>query len=101
MLFRSDRKSTRLNSSHTLISYAVFCLKKKNKKSDGAYDTASSCPQSSTHIAGTSACFSLPPPPPHRFAPPCRCPEISVFFFLNNGAPPDFPPLPQPPLLRP
>src|SRR3954449_8695103 len=26
-----DRKSTRLNSSHTLISYAVFCLKKKNR----------------------------------------------------------------------
>src|SRR5438034_6283980 len=31
---REDRKSTRLNSSHTVISYAVFCLKKKkqNKK---------------------------------------------------------------------
>src|SRR5688572_31338979 len=28
----SDRKSTRLNSSHSQISYAVFCLKKKNKK---------------------------------------------------------------------
>src|SRR5438552_18258314 len=28
---RSDRKSTRLNSSHQIISYAVFCLKKKNK----------------------------------------------------------------------
>src|SRR5476649_2653480 len=28
----SDRKSTRLNSSHTVISYAVFCLKKKKKK---------------------------------------------------------------------
>src|SRR5260221_2207252 len=27
----ADRKSTRLNSSHTVISYAVFCLKKKNK----------------------------------------------------------------------
>src|SRR5436190_2349430 len=27
-----DRKSTRLNSSHTVISYAVFCLKKKNKR---------------------------------------------------------------------
>src|SRR5438034_5286622 len=27
-----DRKSTRLNSSHTVISYAVFCLKKKIKK---------------------------------------------------------------------
>src|SRR5256885_10825247 len=27
---RADRKSTRLNSSHLVISYAVFCLKKKN-----------------------------------------------------------------------
>src|SRR5438034_11081471 len=33
-----DRKSTRLNSSHTVISYAVFCLKKKKKNTD---DTAS------------------------------------------------------------
>src|SRR5258707_9941037 len=31
-LFLSDRKSTRLNSSHANISYAVFCLKKKKKK---------------------------------------------------------------------
>src|SRR5215204_5054518 len=30
-LFIRDRKSTRLNSSHTVISYAVFCLKKKKK----------------------------------------------------------------------
>src|SRR5438034_10174063 len=29
---RADRKSTRLNSSHTVISYAVFCLKKKKKQ---------------------------------------------------------------------
>src|SRR5438874_6050453 len=29
-----DRKSTRLNSSHVEISYAVFCLKKKKKKQD-------------------------------------------------------------------
>src|SRR5205807_10667720 len=29
---RIDRKSTRLNSSHLVISYAVFCLKKKKKK---------------------------------------------------------------------
>src|SRR5438552_9501168 len=29
---RGDRKSTRLNSSHQIISYAVFCLKKKKKK---------------------------------------------------------------------
>src|SRR5436190_5769357 len=29
-----DRKSTRLNSSHTVISYAVFCLKKKKKETN-------------------------------------------------------------------
>src|SRR5260221_2241835 len=33
-LFRSDRKSTRLNSCHTVISYAVFCLKKKKHTSE-------------------------------------------------------------------
>src|SRR3712207_8528289 len=31
--FKQDRKSTRLNSSHANISYAVFCLKKKNLSS--------------------------------------------------------------------
>src|SRR5689334_24284992 len=31
---RRDRKSTRLNSSHSSISYAVFCLKKKKKQDD-------------------------------------------------------------------
>src|SRR5258708_14813969 len=30
-VWRADRKSTRLNSSHHIISYAVFCLKTKNK----------------------------------------------------------------------
>src|SRR5437588_4577750 len=34
-----DRKSTRLNSSHTVISYAVFCLKKKKKKKTQKTDT--------------------------------------------------------------
>src|SRR5438132_8901752 len=32
VIHEQDRKSTRLNSSHTVISYAVFCLKKKKKK---------------------------------------------------------------------
>src|SRR3712207_7761214 len=37
---RQDRKSTRLNSSHANISYAVFCLKKKNyKASSWSYST--------------------------------------------------------------
>src|SRR5207248_8371510 len=49
-----DRKSTRLNSSHRTISYAVFCLKKKNKPRQSPKDTRtrpSSCrpkPQSPT-----------------------------------------------------
>src|SRR2546422_3135608 len=34
-----DRKSTRLNSSHGYISYAVFCLKKKKKKNEDAIDS--------------------------------------------------------------
>src|SRR5438034_7430402 len=34
-LEQQDRKSTRLNSSHTVISYAVFCLKKKNNGRGG------------------------------------------------------------------
>src|SRR2546426_8171321 len=37
----SDRKSTRLNSSHLVISYAVFCLKKKKKESLGVLITPS------------------------------------------------------------
>src|SRR5437764_4810545 len=32
VMIQPDRKSTRLNSSHRCISYAVFCLKKKKKK---------------------------------------------------------------------
>src|SRR2546430_7930713 len=34
MVLKRDRKSTRLNSSHSQISYAVFCLKKKKKKNN-------------------------------------------------------------------
>src|SRR3712207_8821167 len=41
--FLQDRKSTRLNSSHANISYAVFCLKKKTKLA-----CLSACPPSST-----------------------------------------------------
>src|SRR2546430_7915157 len=41
-----DRKSTRLNSSHSQISYAVFCLKKKNTQPDNARDQTFQCQQS-------------------------------------------------------
>src|SRR3990170_3247813 len=42
VLGRADRKSTRLNSSHQIISYAVFCLKKKkkNKKRNHTAETS-------------------------------------------------------------
>src|SRR5437588_1424961 len=36
IVFDLDRKSTRLNSSHTVISYAVFCLKKKRSDDERA-----------------------------------------------------------------
>src|SRR2546429_7077555 len=38
-LWERDRKSTRLNSSHGYISYAVFCLKKKKKKNEYISET--------------------------------------------------------------
>src|SRR2546430_13656749 len=40
---RLDRKSTRLNSSHSQISYAVFCLKKKRRSPTARSSTTSSC----------------------------------------------------------
>src|SRR5256885_8743677 len=39
-----DRKSTRLNSSHLVISYAVFCLKKKKQHISCPYSTLTSTP---------------------------------------------------------
>src|SRR5256885_3308279 len=38
-----DRKSTRLNSSHLVISYAVFCLKKKIPQLDRLFDSSQHC----------------------------------------------------------
>src|SRR5258708_18170529 len=37
VMVQADRKSTRLNSSHQIISYAVFCLKKKRDRPASAY----------------------------------------------------------------
>src|SRR2546422_8176563 len=39
----ADRKSTRLNSSHGYISYAVFCLKKKTKKNTSRHAVQPDC----------------------------------------------------------
>src|SRR5256885_11206692 len=49
-----DRKSTRLNSSHLVISYAVFCLKKKNRTSAGAHIFTGFCTCSIHTVSSTS-----------------------------------------------
>src|SRR5438477_4272071 len=46
---RTDRKSTRLNSSHMSISYAVFCLKKKKNKSHIITNSHKTLEPSATH----------------------------------------------------
>src|SRR5260221_4989048 len=51
--FTTDRKSTRLNSSHTVISYAVFCLKKKNKLDN--FRRCTVCSAAITYIIKTSS----------------------------------------------
>src|SRR2546421_1308447 len=68
---RGDRKSTRLNSSHDQISYAVFCLKKKkrNQKSERkehtdeitiAYDLIVRVPGRLSSCRGVNLSFKLP-----------------------------------------
>src|SRR5256885_9231124 len=48
-----DRKSTRLNSSHLVISYAVFCLKKKTLKTTHLPDSRLTPPEPPSHLART------------------------------------------------
>src|SRR5258708_27470814 len=45
-----DRKSTRLNSSHQIISYAVFCLKKKNESQQQTSPTQTTNPTHHLHL---------------------------------------------------
>src|ERR1039458_1017667 len=90
-----DRKSTRLNSSHLGISYAVFCLKKKKKRRQQARGRETS----------ESTIVRLCPPRPVRHSPRCTSDVVGLprsylirfccfFFFLNNRAPPEFSPFP-------
>src|SRR2546430_10398443 len=46
----TDRKSTRLNSSHSQISYAVFCLKKKNNHATHRFGTVSETALAADHV---------------------------------------------------
>src|SRR3970282_1771428 len=96
---RRDRKSTRLNSSHVEISYAVFCLKKKKQlppltqRRREAHATA--CvrrPASAVHTRGRSE-KTAPEFPGLRGTV-----SLYIFFFKKPGAPGIFPLSPPPPL---
>src|SRR3712207_8425349 len=50
---QQDRKSTRLNSSHANISYAVFCLKKKNKQDVKPHATVATTHPMQNHVPST------------------------------------------------
>src|SRR5438128_8878283 len=52
-----DRKSTRLNSSHGSISYAVFCLKKKNTRLRKAHRAMRSAPARAVRVWGLPRTF--------------------------------------------
>src|SRR5205085_6250424 len=58
VLLEADRKSTRLNSSHSQISYAVFCLKKKNHR-DSLLSTSLTTDQAAGGL--NPACDRCPP----------------------------------------
>src|ERR1039457_6178509 len=96
-----DRKSTRLNSSHLVISYAVFCLKKKKKNKQktihGGYRVPWLQGRSSATAAHARPCVR------------CRCCRISryfcffvffFFFFLMMRRPPISTLFPYTPLFR-
>src|SRR3954463_2868900 len=90
MLFRSDRKSTRLNSSHTIISYAVFCLKKKHVTEREIEPRARWAGAEYWQRIGRRRTVSHPE-------------RGLFFFFFKDPAPPEIYPLPLPdplPILR-
>src|SRR3954466_6768862 len=97
MLFRSDRKSTRLNSSHTIISYAVFCLKKKKESVSPDFITS----RAASHLPPRVAVSAT-----HAIAwrregsgrwQVVLWPILSVFFFFKERAPPEIPLFSPPP----
>src|SRR3954462_4681996 len=88
MLFRSDRKSTRLNSSHTIISYAVFCLKKKKRLSAPGAVAKLQGPRLSADAALARTQPALHPPSWSAHVLLTRSPSLLLFFFLMIRRPP-------------
>src|SRR3954449_10018759 len=100
MLFRSDRKSTRLTSSHTLISYAVFCLKKKTKTATTNHlrrpknQSAHATRLIHRRVPGRSVCLS------RLFLRLITFLIMFFFFFFKVRATPGFPSFSQTPVFR-
>src|ERR1039457_7094345 len=93
-----DRKSTRLNSSHLVISYAVFCLKKKHQTRVAAPHGALETPR---HDCARPAPRTLAPSTAsarRRVLPASVWFSVVFFFFLKAGPPPAslLPPPPPP-----
>src|ERR1039457_5328353 len=92
-----DRKSTRLNSSHLVISYAVFCLKKNKEESANAHKHPRRGVTPPTHVDHR-------PSTEVELQFETRCPTTmhaglrvrSLFFFLKSPRDPRFPPSPPP-----
>src|SRR6201989_3059437 len=96
MPYHLDRKSTRLNSSHVEISYAVFCLKKKKETTSGTGRR-----ESWLYTAGETTSAAADPSHPLMSSTPQRAtypviPFIRAFFFFKNRAPPTIPPFSPP-----
>src|SRR6202047_1958974 len=90
---RRDRKSTRLNSSHRTISYAVFCLKKKNVCIfTFMYFTAASTPTTDL-IHRTNTQKQKHPNPMRMQSVNSSAVVLKQFFFFNDTAPTEIYPL--------
>src|SRR6202041_377615 len=79
LLHDLDRKSTRLNSSHVELSYAVFCLKKKTR-----YNDILNPPDASQIEYGPGDALDIKPPKG----------AMRLIFFLKTGPPRTFQPFP-------
>src|SRR3954467_12543222 len=96
MLFRSDRKSTRLNSSHTIISYAVFCLKKKKTEQNAPDVEPGDGHERGTLPPAGRALLILEAGGVEHVQDVDSHEVDDGFFFFNEGAPPEFSPFPPP-----
>src|SRR6202047_3657142 len=95
-----DRKSTRLNSSHRTISYAVFCLKKKTQHNRAGSRPASTTPGLGPRFRVSAPLVDCRPPPPGRRPATSHGLIRPYVFFLMIRRPPISTLFPCPTLFR-